>query len=127
MFHVIMKKLLLTLALAIGLSLTSYAEKYSAVCTRISKGNSFEQIQVPCSIEMEIGRVSINYPKQINFVTETLDSQKNGVTTYTVRDSQGKKYRVHLSLNPFEEGTMILNISDYNTEKLLWGYVLIYK
>ncbi len=118
---------MLTLALAIALSLTSSAEKYSAVCTRISKGNTFEQIQVPCSIEMETGRLSINYPKQINFVTESLDSKKNGVTTYTVKDSQGHKFRVHLSLNPFEEGTMIVNISDYSTDKLLWSYVLIYK
>ncbi len=76
---------------------------------------------------MEIGRLSISYPKQIEFVTEALDSKKNGVATYIVRDSQGNKYRVHLSLNPFEEGTMIMNISDYNTEKFLWGYVIIYK
>lgn len=122
-----MKKRLLTFILAICLSLTSYAEKYSAVCTRISKGNSFEQVQVPCTIEMEIGRLSITYPKQIKFITESLDSKKNGVTTYTVKDSQGHKYRVHLSLNPFEEGTMIINIADYNSERLLWGYVLIYK
>lgn len=113
--------------MAIGLSLTSTAEKYSAVCTRISKGNTFEQVQIPCSIEMEIGRLTIYYPKQINFSTESLDSKKNGVTTYTVKDSQGHKYRVHMSLNPFEEGTMIVNISDYKTEKLLWGYVLVYK
>lgn len=122
-----MKKLLLTFAFALGLSLTTYAEKYSAICTKICKGNSFEQVQVSCSIEMEIGKLVINYPKQMRFTTETLDSKKNGVTTYTVKDSQGQKYRVHLSLNPFEEGTMIVNIADYSTEKLLWSYVLIYK
>ena len=108
-----MKRLLLTLALAIvtaiGLSLTSFAEKYSAVCTRICKGNSFEQIQAPCTIEMEMGRLVLSYPKRIELTTESLDSKKNGVTTYTVKDSLEHKYRVHLSLNPFEEGTMILN------------------
>lgn len=122
-----MKRLLFTLDVAIGLSLTSFAEKYSAVCTRLCKGNSFEQIQVPCTIEMETGRLALSYPKQIELSTESLDSKKNGVTTYTVKDSQGHKYRVHLSLNPFEEGTMILNIADYTTERLLWSYVLIYK
>ena len=122
-----MKRILITLVLAIGLSVTSSAEKYSAVCTRISKGNSFEQIQVPCSIEMEIGRLEINYPTQMKFTTESLDSKKNGVTSYTVKDSQGHKYRVHMSLNPFEEGTMIINIADYKTDTILWSYVLVYK
>ena len=32
-----------------------------------------------------------------------------------------------MSLNPFEEGTMIINIADYKTDTLLWSYVLVYK
>lgn len=101
-----------------------FAEIFPAFCTRISKGNTFEQCQIPCKVGFEDGYITLTYPYNMTLTVQSFDSKKNGVTNYTCKDSQGKLYGVHISENPFEKGTLILNISDANGDKIIWGYVL---
>ena len=76
---------------------------------------------------MEIGKLTLTYPEKKTLIVESFDSKNNGVANYTCKDNQGNKYKVHLSENPFEAGTMLINIDNAKTGKPLWSYVIVYK